>query len=87
MQWHVQNRELSDEHVSGEGVHLSLPINESTLKKIFAVLIGIMMQADQRGPITGTRMRGSCYGRVGEREDRQTGLVDGRPPMSGPERR
>ena len=31
---------MSDERVSGEGVNLSLPINESTPKKSFAVLNG-----------------------------------------------
>ena len=31
---------MSDERVSGEGVNLSLPINESTPKESFAVLNG-----------------------------------------------
>ncbi len=58
--WRDENRELSDERVRGEGVNLSLPINKSTPKKSFAVLIGVMIQADQRGPSTSTGTRGSC---------------------------
>ena len=45
--------------MSGEGVSVSLPINESTPKKSLAVLIEIMVQADQKGPAeAGTR--GCC---------------------------
>ena len=50
---------MSDERVSGEGMSVSLPINESTPKKILAVLIEIMVQADQRGPVEAG-MRGCC---------------------------
>ncbi len=46
--------------MSGEGVSVSLPINESTPKKILAVLIEATIQADQMGPAANTRMRGSC---------------------------
>ena len=46
--------------MSGERVNLSLPINESTLKKILAVLIEATIQADQMGPAADTRTRGSC---------------------------
>ena len=45
-----ENRRLSDERVSGEGMSVSLPINESTPKKSLAVLIEIMGQADRKGP-------------------------------------
>ncbi len=38
---------------------VSLPINESMLKKSLAVLIGIMVQADQRGPAEAG-LRGCC---------------------------
>ncbi len=55
-----ENERLSDECVSGEGVSVSLPINESTPKKILAVLIEAPIQADQMGPAANTRTRGSC---------------------------
>ncbi len=50
---------MSDERVSGEGVSVSLPINESTPKKSLAVLIEIMVQADLRGPAEA-RLGGCC---------------------------
>ncbi len=54
-----ENLRLSDECMSGEGVIMSLPINESTLKKIFAVLIEIMVQADQKGPTEAATLAGT----------------------------
>ncbi len=36
--------------------------------KILAVLIEVMVQADQRGP-ADARMRGSCWGRVGKERE------------------
>ncbi len=50
---------MSDERVNGEGVSVSLPINESTPKKSLAVLVEIMVQADQKGPAEAG-LRGCC---------------------------
>ncbi len=73
--------------MSGEGVKLSLPINESTPKKSFDVLNGDHGAGRLERTSHWHWNAGFLLGRVSEIDDRLTGLSEGRPPTSGQERR